>query len=85
MVTEVDGAGKVVWSLTAKDVPSVNFMFAGGAKRLENGNTVVCNWTGQNFKGEYIPIFEVTPEKRMVWSFTDTEAIPEALGIQLLP
>jgi hypothetical protein len=84
MVVEVDPAGSVVWSVTPKEVPSVNFMFAGGAKRLANGNTVICNWTNHNFAGDYIPVFEVTPEKKVVWSFTDKEIIPEPLGIQIL-
>lgn len=66
MVTKVDRAGKLVWSLTAKDVTSVYFMSAGGAKCLENGNTLICNWIGHNVAGEYSSIFEVTPEKRMV-------------------
>ena len=83
-VVEVDSDEKIVWALSSKDVPSVNFIFAGGAKRLPNGNTIICNWTGHNYKGEYIPLFEVNQKKKIVWSFTDKTMLPEPLGIEVL-
>ncbi len=83
-VAETDKNGKLIWGLSAQDVPVVNFVFSGGAKRLSNGNTVICNWTGHNFSGDYIPVFEVNREKQIIWTFNDKEKLPEPLGIYLL-
>ena len=83
-VAEIDKNGKLVWGLSAKDVPTANFIFSGGTKRLSNGNTLICNWTGHNYPNDYIPVFEVNREKEIVWSFNDKQKLPEPLGIYLL-
>jgi len=73
LVTEVDATGKVVWQLTSADVPEVDLMWVAGLQRLANGNTIVCNWLGHGKYGKGVPLFEVTPEKKVVWMFTDNQ------------
>ncbi|MCX6872499.1 MAG: hypothetical protein NTW21_01635 [Verrucomicrobia bacterium] len=62
-VIEVDPADKIVWKLTADDIPEIGFVYSAGCLRLANGNTVVAAYTSK------YPIFEVTPAKTVVWKF----------------
>jgi len=56
------GPKAAVWSYSAKKPGEVFAPFMGGAQRLANGNTLFSS----GFGGE---IFEVTPEKAVVWRF----------------
>jgi Arylsulfotransferase (ASST) len=56
------GPDKPVWSYTAPNKGDFFAVFMSGAQRLPNGNTLIC--TG--FSGT---IFEVTPEKEIVWNY----------------
>jgi len=62
-VIEVDKTGKIVWKLTAEDIPEIGFAYSAGCLRLPNGNTVVAAYTSK------FPLFEVTPDKQVVWKF----------------
>lgn len=62
-VIEVDPADKIVWKLSAEDVPEIGFTYSAGCLRLPNGNTVVAAYTSK------FPLFEVTPDKKVVWKF----------------
>jgi len=62
-VIEVDKADKIVWKLTAEEIPETGFAYSAGCLRLPNGNTVVAAYTSK------FPIFEVTPAKKVVWKF----------------
>ena len=84
MVTEVAPDGKVVWRLTAGDMPEVNYKWAAGVQRLRNGNTVICNWLGHGQYGKGTPVFEVTPDKRVVWAFTDSRATRSVSSVCVL-
>lgn len=63
---EFDSEGKVVWKVTNDDV---NGRFADpcGGQRLANGNTIICSY-GQK-KPKKVKIFEITPDKKIVWEF----------------
>ena len=62
-VIEVNKSDKIIWKLTADDVPDVGFAYSAGCLRLPNGNTVVAAYTSK------FPIFEVSPDKKVVWKF----------------
>ena len=53
---------EIVWSYT--DTPLYNFFspYISGARRLPNGNTLIT-------EGMFGRIFQVTPEKEVVWEF----------------
>lgn len=53
---------EVVWSYTNKT--TFFAMNISGASRLENGNTLICN-------GPAGEVFEVTPEMKIVWDYTN--------------
>jgi len=76
-VIEVDPAGKIVWKLTAEDIPATGFAYSAGCLRLPNGNTVVAAYTSK------FQIFEVTPAKKVVWKIHNP-AIGNPTHVKLL-
>jgi hypothetical protein len=62
---EVDAAGKVVWKVSNEDFAETLLQDPSGAQRLPNGNTVIASYGAK----EGIKLFELTPEKEMVWKY----------------
>jgi hypothetical protein len=89
-VREVNKQGKTVWKFSPEDAPEYKFIIFQEVCRLENGNTVICNWCAHNFDAKLWPgsvqVLEVTPAKKVVWAlkeWTDPDLGP-ASSIQLL-
>ena len=74
-LAEIDPAGKVVWNLTNADVPG--FTYAAGSQRLADGTTVVAAYHS------WVPIFAVSPEKKIVWVSQNKE-IGHATHVKVL-
>jgi len=55
-----------------------------GCQRLPNGNTIFCNYLGHGHIGEQPMFFELTPDKKIVWSFRDDAHFKTINQIQLL-
>ena len=70
-VIEVDGNGKIVWSVANEDIGENLFDDACGVQRLPNGNTVV---TSYHAKGDSVKLFEVTRDKKVVWRYSGMKA-----------
>jgi hypothetical protein len=68
LVIEVDAKGKTVWKLSNEDFPGKPINDACGVQRLPNGNTVL---TSHHATAKEIKLLEVTPAKKMVWTYTD--------------
>jgi hypothetical protein len=66
LVIEVDARGKTVWQLSNEDLPGKPINDACGVQRLPNGNTVV---TSHHAGPMDVKLIEVTPEKKVVWTF----------------
>ena len=82
-VIEVSPAGNVVWELGAKDVPEVNLTWVTSLQVLKNGNYLIGNFLrGQAGKGAHA--FEVTREKKVVWTFADHERVKSATMVRAL-
>lgn len=65
---EVDAKGKTVWDLTNADLGGELIKDACGGQRLANGNTVITSYrTGV----DDVKMFEVTREKKVVWTYRD--------------
>jgi len=83
-VTEFDRADNVVWQLTQLDVPDLNLAVPAGIQRLSNGNTLVCNWNARDDGDKAgAHIFEVTPDKRVVWQVAG-DTVGQVAQCQLL-
>ena len=83
-VFEVDPQGKTVWELTQADVPDVHLAFCGGFHRLPNGNTVLSNWLGHGQFGKGPHVLEVTPDKKVVWTYADHRTMRAVASVQVL-
>lgn len=82
-VVEVSPDGKVAWELTAKDVPEVNLTWVTSLQVLKNGNFLIGNFLhGQEGKGAHA--FEVTREKKVVWSLADHELMKSATMVRAI-
>jgi outer membrane protein assembly factor BamB len=69
---EVTPAGKVVWEFKASDAPELNLTWVSSIQVLKNGNYLVGNFLrGQEGRGAHA--FEVTRDKKVVWTFSDHE------------
>jgi len=58
------GPEKPIWSYAPPKKTDFYSMLISGANRLKNGNTLICS-------GMSGTIFEVTPEKEVVWRYTN--------------
>lgn len=74
---EFDAEGKVVWKVSNDDFSDKPFADPCGGQRLPNGHTVIASYGSQR----PIKIFEVTPEKKIVWRY---EGKHRAHEIQIL-
>jgi hypothetical protein len=83
-VMEVDPAGRIVWKIDQDELPGTTLYFVTGLQRLPNGNTVLTNWLGHGKARKSAHIIEVTPEKEIVWTYQDFDAVVAAASIQLL-
>jgi hypothetical protein len=68
LVIEVDASGKTVWELSNRDLPKALIKDACGSQRLPNGNTVI---TSYGVGADQTKLLEVTPDKRVVWIYSD--------------
>jgi hypothetical protein len=68
---EMDASGKVVWKASNEDVEGTPFQDPCGAQRLPNGNTVIASYGAK----EGIKLFELTPEKEMVWKYEGVKRV----------
>lgn len=83
-VFEVDAAGKTVWQVKDGDLPGISLKFLAGFQRLPNGNTVISNWLGHDQFGKAPHLIEITPDKRVVWTFADHQTMKTIASLQLL-
>lgn len=83
-VFEVDPAGKVVWQVQGDDLPGISLKFIAGFHRLPNGNTVIANWLGHGKFGQAPHLIEITPDKRVVWSYANHEKMKTVASVQIL-
>jgi len=69
---EVNPNGETVWEFTQKDVPNIRIFNIQELTRLDNGNTIICNWcAGLQDTAQWrktVQILEVTPDKKVVWA-----------------
>ena len=77
-VYEFNPSAKIVWTLKASDLPAdFKLHYLGTAERLPNGNTVISNFMG-------LPdVFEVTPDRRVVWQYHNEKIGPVSACVVL--
>ena len=83
-VLELDEHEKVVWEVNENELPGNPLRLMAGLQRLPNGNTILCNYLGHGHLGEQPHFFELTPDKKIVWQFSDHTHFKTVNQIQLL-
>lgn len=83
-VVEFDTKGKVVWQVLKNELPGIELKFMTGLQRLPNGNTLMTNWLGHNNFGKAPHAIEVTPDKKVVWTYNNYSFIQTMSSIQIL-
>jgi outer membrane protein assembly factor BamB len=79
-VIEVNKAKEIVWELKENELTGIKLAWITMVDRLPNGNTWIVNChAGPNNP----QILEVTPEKKVVWSFKDFERFGNALPVAI--
>ena len=83
-VTEYDASDHIVWRVDGEWLPDIQIGVLAGIQRMPNGNTIVCNWNSHD-DGDRTGthIFELTPDKRIVWKITGSQ-IGQVAQCQLL-
>lgn len=81
---EVDARSKVVWELSNQDFPDAPLRLLTGFHRLPNGNTLITNWLGHGQFGKAPHLMEITPDKRVVWSYANHTDMRTIAAVQVL-
>lgn len=81
---EVDADGRIVWQIARDELPGIRLAFLTGLQRLPNGHTVLSNWLGHGQFGKGPHLIEVTPDKKVVWTFADHQTMKTISSVQLL-
>ncbi len=76
-VLEVTPGKQIVWQLHQDDLPGIRLAWVTTVARLPNGNTAFGNC---HAGPEYPQIIEVTPDKKVVWTFRNFDAFGNALA-----
>lgn len=77
-VVEVDKDGKEVWSIGETELPDIKLNYVAQVTRLPNGNTLIVNCHAGPANPQLI---EVTPDKKIAWSYRDFEHFGNALPV----
>ena len=72
---------EIVWRLDQHDLPGITLAWVTQVSRKENGNTVLVNCHAGPDNPQ---IIEVTPEKRVVWTFKDFETFGDSLPVAVV-
>lgn len=86
-VVELDAEGRTVWSVKASELPkAMGVTHVAGVARLPNGNTLVAT----SCKAGAAPnpramLFEITPDKEIVWQLQDPDGSSWLSLVKLLP
>jgi hypothetical protein len=84
-LVEVATSGDTVWSLTPADLPKeLNIAQFGETVRLPSGNTLV-SCCSRGAKGERAVMFEVTPDKKVLWKQMEPSRTRETTSAKPIP
>lgn len=79
-VLEVTPDKKIVWKIEQNDLPGITLAWVTRVTRLPNGNTLIGNCHAGPENPQFI---EVTPDKKIVWTFRDFERFGNSTPVQI--
>ncbi|WP_182866832.1 hypothetical protein [Stieleria mannarensis] len=74
-VVDFDASGKIVWTLTNEDLPGNWLQDPCGAQVLPSGNIVITSYAAGRTDPKAPKMFEVTPDKKVVWQYADGQKV----------
>ena len=80
-VLEVTPAKNIVWKLEQHDLPGITLAWVTQVSRLPSGNTLFVNCHAGPDNPQ---IIEVTPEKKVVWTFKDFETFGDSMPVAVV-
>jgi hypothetical protein len=78
-VLEVTPKKEIVWKVEQNDLPGITLAWVTRVERLPNGNTLIGNCHAGPENPQFI---EVTPEKKVVWTFKDFQHFGNSTPVQ---
>lgn len=78
-VLEVTPKKEIVWKIEQNDLPGITLAWVTRVERLPNGNTRLGNCHAGPEQPQFI---EVTPEKKVVWTFKDFKNFGNSMPVQ---
>jgi len=79
VVLEVTPAKQIVWKVEQNDLAGITLAWVTRVERLPNGNTLIGNCHAGPENPQFI---EVTPEKKVVWTFKDFKNFGNSTPVQ---
>jgi hypothetical protein len=79
-VLEVTPDKEIVWKIEQNDLPGITLAWVTRVTRLPNGNTLIGNCHAGPENPQFI---EVTPDKKVVWTFKDFERFGNSTPVQI--
>ena len=80
-VLEVTPQKEIVWKVEQNDLPGITLAWVTRLERLPNGNTLIGNCHAGPDNPQFI---EVTPDKKVVWTFRDFKNFGDSTPIQIV-
>lgn len=80
-ILEVTPAKQIVWKIEQHDLPGITLAWTTRLERLPNGNTRFGNCHAGPDNPQFI---EVTPDKKVVWTFRDFKNFGNSTPIQMV-
>lgn len=78
-VLEVTPDKKIVWKIEQNDLAGITLAWVTRVERLSNGNTLIGNCHAGPDNPQFL---EVTPDKRVVWTFKDFQNFGNSMPVQ---
>ena len=83
-IIEYDQVGKKVWSFSRQDIKDQHISMMTGIDELESGNIVVGTYSSYNKNRKGIAAFEITKDKKIVWSYSKPGSDKSLMTVQKL-
>ena len=83
-VVKFDSEGNEIWRCTKEDLPDLELTYICSIQIRKNGNLVLGNYAANRDGVHAVCMFEITPEKKVVWSYRDPDGPDSFLGVEVL-
>jgi hypothetical protein len=83
-IFEVNKKSQNIWEIKGNEVPEIDLKYVAGFQVLPNGNIVLANYLGHKNLGKAPHMYEITRDKKVVWTFSNEKNIQTICSLQLL-